>query len=165
MPSSPRVLLNFTRYLKVELQDPTHGARYREVFSALQERLSATPFTRKSADEAIGRGDDSGTSAGSALQGEKEQRTGPLMAIMDSVSKLGSSRRHSEHLPDDNHQWRNLSATTSWDILVAQDSFIAGIMDCKLSHFLLTRVGRLRNLRLCYFLFLPLTLFRSNAES
>ena len=32
-------------YLKVELQDPTHGARYREVFSELQRALSQTSLS------------------------------------------------------------------------------------------------------------------------
>mmetsp|Transcript_52983 Transcript_52983/g.60235 ORF Transcript_52983/g.60235 Transcript_52983/m.60235 type:complete len:105 (+) Transcript_52983:246-560(+) len=31
-------------YLKVELQDPAHGAKYREIFDDFQHILSRTPF-------------------------------------------------------------------------------------------------------------------------
>jgi phosphatidylinositol 3-kinase len=61
-----------TRYLKVELQDPTYGARYAEVFSALEDKLSMTP-------------NDANLS--------HDVRGSALKSLLGSVSKLGASRR------------------------------------------------------------------------
>jgi len=59
-------------YLKVELQDPTYGARYVEVFSALEDKLSTAM-------------------ADSSLSQDSKGKS--LKSILGSVSKLGSSRR------------------------------------------------------------------------
>ena len=60
------------RYLKVELQDPNYGAKYVEVFSALEDKLSAAP-------------------ADSSLIHDSKGKS--LKSLLGSVSKLGSSRR------------------------------------------------------------------------
>jgi len=134
-------------YLKVELQDPTHGARYNEVFSAFRDKLSEAVFTKNSSSEEQKNSSNdrsnahlSSRSSGSGMGGSDERpndyKGGSFMALADSVSKLGSSLRGSkESLSLDRsspHKSHPAQVTTIWDVLVAQDSFISGIMDCQM---------------------------------
>jgi phosphatidylinositol 3-kinase len=110
-------LLLFSRYLKVELQDPTHGVRYREVFSALKARLSDTAFTTSDQHD---RAHDSAST--------------PFKSIVDSVSKLGTPFRGSDGgtAERDRSVKKGAKQLSVWDVLLAQDSFISGIMDIQL---------------------------------
>jgi hypothetical protein len=107
------------RYLKVELQDPTHGARYREVFTALQARLSNTPFV--TSDSQDSHPDDSHASPS-------------FKSIVDSVSKLGTPFRGSDNAATDRDRStkKGMKQKSVWDVLLAQDTFISGIMDIQL---------------------------------
>lgn len=101
-------------YLKVELQNPTYGSRYREVFAALKNKLSSTAFHLTNSYDKKNPDD----SAGAAFK-----------SIVDSVSKLGTSFRQSEKAPFEclSKKFENV-----WDVLVAQDNFITGLLDIQL---------------------------------
>lgn len=108
----------FFRYIKVELDDPTYGARYREVFSALEALLSRTPFSM----------------AGFLETPHAEDTATPFKSIVDSVSKLGSSLRKAEpqsSLDRDRVATNKMSLNerSMWEVLVEQDSFISGVLD------------------------------------
>jgi len=110
----------------VELEDPTYGMRYREVFRALQDRLSKAPFEDACLPSDV-----------QYSNSEKTSRNGKgaaFKSIVDSVSKLASSRKHPEHGTDSGDQTKKgrKRVKTVWDILLAQDRFIAGIMDIQL---------------------------------
>lgn len=102
--------------MKVELEDPTYGARYRDVFSALEARLSSTPFSMDGIQEIHA---DSAT---------------PFKSIVDSVSKLGHSLRKAELTTNDREKTtkKTTRKRSMWDVLVEQDSFITGILDIQL---------------------------------
>ena len=104
------------RYLKVELEDPTYGARYRTVFNALESRLSETSFSFDGLQE---------THADAATPFKS------IKGVVDSVSKLGSSLRKSEATVHDREKVTKKSARkrSMWDVLVEQDAFITGILD------------------------------------
>jgi phosphatidylinositol 3-kinase len=102
-------------YIKVELESPTHGARYREVFSALRSRLSSTYFDMTNV-VTVG-GHDSSTA---------------FKSIVESVSKLGTTFRSSEGQTPDRAYNKSSGRQTIWDVLTAQDSFVSGMMDIQL---------------------------------
>ena len=106
-------LLFSSRYLKVELEDPTYGARYLDVFNALESRLSRTSFSM----------DD--------MQDTHADTATPFKSIVDSVSKLGHSLRKAEIPVSDREK---VAKTTTykrsmWSVLVEQDAFVTGILD------------------------------------
>lgn len=115
----------------MELQDPTHGARYREVFAELQRSLSLTPFvipTRpdpKPSNEVV-------PPSVSISEVGKEALSTPFKTIVSSVSKIGSTLRGADVLPAAPEPARNLTKSV-WDVLSAQDMFISGIMDAQMS--------------------------------
>ena len=88
-------------YLKVELQDPTYGPMYQEVFDSFKARLAAT-------DEPP----------------EMVETTKGFFSLVGSVSSkiTGASRRESDG--SDRNKVRSV-----WDVLVTQDIFITGIME------------------------------------
>lgn len=110
----------------MELEDPTYGARYKEVFHALQESLSKAPF-----EEACQPNDLHGSASDKS---SKSSKSAAFKSIVDSVSKLATSRKHHDHSPDngDRSKKGRKRVKSVWDILVAQDRFIAGIMDIQL---------------------------------
>lgn len=110
---SSYIIAFYFRYLKVELEDPTHGARYRDVFSALKARLTVTPF-----------------SADNLYETHAEDSATPFKSIVDSVSKLGSSLRKAEHAANDRDRSfkSHKKSRSMWDILVEQDDFFSGIL-------------------------------------
>ena len=89
-------------YLKVELDHPTHAARYRAVFEALQARLSTIPFV--------------------APKGSLGEST--FRSIVESVSKIKTSIRGNEGKETGMEGKR-----TVWDVLEDQNAFVSGIMD------------------------------------
>lgn len=119
-------LASFVRYVKVELQDPTYGARYREVFSALKERLSNASF-----DSACAQSSSKDANMGSA-DTTRDSKGASFKSIVDSVSKL--ARKHPDQNVDSGDRTRSKQrrVKTVWDILVQQDRFITGIMDIQL---------------------------------
>jgi Phosphatidylinositol 3- and 4-kinase len=114
--------ISFCRYLKVEIEDPTYGARYREVFNALEARLSETPFSMSSFQEAMG-----------ALSSE-DMASQFTKSIVDSVSKLGSSLRKVElqSASDRVSTKVSMKERSMWEVLVEQDAFITGVLDIQL---------------------------------
>lgn len=119
-------------YLKVELQDPTHGARYREIFTELQDRLSKTLFS--SSPEVKVPLD---SSAAFAVPGDTgvDAIAAPFRSFVDSAKKISSTLRGSETSPKspETSPKKTLSKTV-WDILSEQDLFLSGIMDAQLSY-------------------------------
>lgn len=107
-------------YLKVELQNPAYGARYKDMFTLLEERLSATEFRVQ--PQPIKKVPH----AQSNLDGSSASML-PFKSIVDSVSKLGSSLRHVEGT-----EGRKQHRRTVWEVLVAQDKYITGVMDVQL---------------------------------
>ncbi|KAL7569147.1 hypothetical protein ACA910_016976 [Epithemia clementina (nom. ined.)] len=108
-------------YLKVEKQSPTHGARYHQVFAALEERLSLTEFAPPGVFH-VATQDDIVNSSSRQFR-----------SIVDSVSKIGSSLLHSDNASTSGEaapsSRKPSSKRTVWDVLVAQDKFITGVMD------------------------------------
>lgn len=113
------------RYIKVELEDPTYGARYREVFRAMKDKLSKAPF-----DEACQPSDTSQSRNGKST---KSNKGAAFKSIVDSVSKLATSRKHHENAGEGAaSEYTKRGRKTIWDILIAQDRFIARIIDIQL---------------------------------
>jgi Phosphatidylinositol 3- and 4-kinase len=114
------------RYLKVELEDPTFGARYREVFDALEVRLSQTPFSGSTM-----------RATQPSLSTSGDVTTQFTKSIVDSVSKIGSSLRKVEiqSTPNDSDQVAQAKSSderTMWGVLVEQDKFISGVLEIQL---------------------------------
>lgn len=112
----------FCRYLKVEIEDPTYGARYREVFNALETRLSETPFPMNSFRDAI------------STPSTDDMASQFTKSIVDSVAKLGSSLRKVE-LQNANDRVStkvSIKKRSMWEVLVEQDAFISGVLDIQL---------------------------------
>jgi phosphatidylinositol 3-kinase len=86
-------------YLKVELQDPTHGPRYQEVLDSLQARLAVTDEPPEMMETSKG-----------------------FMSLVGSVSSkiTGTSKQDSAD---------RKKVRSAWDILETQDTFITGIME------------------------------------
>lgn len=120
-------------YLKVELQDLTHGARYREVFAELQNRLSQTSFQHPTPESKSLL--DVSTSSTSSTDTGSEAITAPFKSFVDSAKKIGSTLRGAETSPksQDPSQSNDVSKSL-WDILSEQDLFLSGIMDAQLSY-------------------------------
>jgi Phosphatidylinositol 3- and 4-kinase/Phosphoinositide 3-kinase family, accessory domain (PIK domain) len=114
-------------YLKVELQNPTHGTRYRQVFAALQARLSETEAALPacvSAAFADPHQHHPGDHDSSAAR--------PFKSLVDSVSKLVSDATTPGSTAGGNKEKGRrgrVHARTMWDVLVDQDEFISGVMD------------------------------------
>lgn len=137
MKSSPCFVnqnLSSIRYLKVELQDPTHGARYSELFAQLESVLSQTPFSTSETSEQKSLLDTS-TPTTTSPDGAKEMIPAPFKNIVDSVSKkIGSSLRGTESVASiSDGTPRRKGSKSVWDVLSAQDVFIAGVMDAQRS--------------------------------
>lgn len=98
-------------YLKVELNNPTHGARYQEVFAALEAKLSDTPFVEQGAKE-----------AGESSKSKSSSKS--FKSIVDTVSSKFRSDAGSESSAK-----KKSKSRTMWAVLVAQDEFISGILD------------------------------------
>lgn len=97
-----------TRYLKVELDNPTHGARYREVFEALKAKLSATRFH---------------------LPGRHHSdKLGTAKSFKSIVDKIGTSILGSDSLKETDRASNKADRRTLWDVLIAQDEFISGLL-------------------------------------
>jgi Phosphatidylinositol 3- and 4-kinase len=108
------------RYLKVELDNPTHGSRYREVFASLEAKLSATPFHRPESQ--------SSSSDQSPLSSPKS-----FKSIVGSVSsKIGTFRSDHEKekssLASGRANATGKDSQTMWQVLVSQDQFISGLL-------------------------------------
>lgn len=117
--------------MKVELKDPTHGTRYGEVFSALESRLSDTPF-QAGGMYAEGTNNIGISSSSSGGEGTKESKSS-FKSIVSSVSKLSSSLRGSEHgTGSGDSSVKKNKQRSFWDILVEQDKFISGLMDIQM---------------------------------
>jgi phosphatidylinositol 3-kinase len=139
-------------YLKVELQDPAHGARYREIFAELQQTLSQTPFPS-------GRGSKLQTSTHTAHDRQPQRREiasgtdksrshhdskdshgiTPFNKIVESVSKFGDKLMGTEGSSAEageasTHQASSRNNRSVWDVLSDQDLFISGIMDVQMSY-------------------------------
>jgi Phosphatidylinositol 3- and 4-kinase len=119
-PSNPDPFAQRGRYLKVELENPSHGVRYRDVFVALEARLSSTPYSMNNLAESSPPTTETAT---------------PFKSIVDSVSKLGSSLRKTEAPTGDRERTtakKTSPERTMWQVLVEQDSFISGVLDVQL---------------------------------
>jgi hypothetical protein len=118
----------------VELQDPTHGARYREVFAELQRSLAQTPFSTSSPEAKSESLLDTSGSAASTPERGKDALSTPFKHIVDSVSKkIGSSLRGTETSPTTPDTAPKKGPKSVWDVLCGQDMFVSGVMDAQLS--------------------------------
>ena len=105
----------FHRYLKVELEDQTHGPKYLAVFTSFRETLMKVPYNDAKSDEFKQKTAD-------------EHSHSKFTAVLDSVSKLGVSLTDAATGKLNSSQGGVLSM---WDVLSTQDSFMAGIMECQ----------------------------------
>jgi phosphatidylinositol 3-kinase len=120
-------------YLKVELQDQTHGARYREVFAELQDRLSRASFDRPA--QGTNASVDVTASSTSLAETGPEGIAAPFKSFVDSAKKISSSLRGAELSPKSSDAQHSKKPSKSlWDILSEQDIFLSGIMDAQLSY-------------------------------
>jgi hypothetical protein len=139
-------------YLKVELQDPAHGARYREIFAELQQALSQTPFpmgkgrtSQSTEHHSQGRQsslyDSAVRSSKSIAHSDSKDSHGitPFNKIVESVSRfgdklMGTDGSSAEAIDTSTHQTPITKNRSVWDVLSDQDLFISGIMDVQLSY-------------------------------
>ncbi len=118
-------------YLKVELQDPTHGARYREIFAELQDRLAKTLFSSLSVEVKSGLD----TTVVSSADLGTDTIAAPFKSFVDSAKKISSTLRGTESSPKSPETSPSKKPTKSvWDVLSEQDLFLSGIMDAQLSY-------------------------------
>lgn len=91
--------------MKVELEDPIYGQRYKEVFSALQNKLTRIPFEVNKRHLQNG-----------------QSKFMPLSGVLDSVSKIGTGST------------KKATAVyrTMWNVLASQDQFISEVVKCQL---------------------------------
>ena len=63
-----------------------------------------------------------------------DPKAASFMSIVDSVSKLATSRRHPDQAVEtgDGTHRKQKRVKTVWDMLVSQDRFISGIMDIQI---------------------------------
>lgn len=115
-------------YLKVELQDPTHGARYREIFEELQSSLSRTPFTPPTPET------HSRSDIAPSLEIGADAIAAPFKSIVDSAKKIGSTLRGTEPSQKADSTTPKKSSKSVWDVLSEQDTFLSGIMEAQLSY-------------------------------
>jgi len=122
-------------YLKVELQDPTHGARYREVFAELQERLSRATFGRRPATTNQSLDMNPSSLMASVAETGADTIAAPFKSFVDSAKKISSTLRGTESSSKNVDAQQSTKASKSlWDILSEQDLFLSGIMDAQLSY-------------------------------
>jgi hypothetical protein len=135
-------------YLKVELQNPAHGARYREIFDEFKAVLGRTPFpkflTKPPASNPQHRQSSSSSLASSSLASS----TSLVNKLGESVSKLvgdkllGTDNNDaSEHTAamgrphaKSSNKSSNPKTRSVWDVLADQDKFISGVMDVQKSY-------------------------------
>lgn len=143
-------------YLKVEIQDPAHGARYQEIFAELQHALSQTLFpsnlipasrinvsgmTESSSSQASTEGSTAtkASMSDSSKLADSIASIKPFNKLVESVSKFGDKLMGSEpHTTDSSEiveqNSKSKKGRSVWDVLTDQDSFISGIMDVQLSY-------------------------------
>ena len=151
-------------YLKVELQDPAHGARYREIFEELERVLSRTPYPTSlqhpsassssslllssqsshiTSSNSNKNNHDGGGSAGSSTT--RTSTSSHVNKLVESVSKLGDKLRgmdaSSSSIESETPSGQQSASSSKkmknrsvWDVLSDQDTFISGIMDVQLSY-------------------------------
>lgn len=98
----------------MELSNPTHGARYRNVFHALERKLCNTPFVEPEGRDT-----------------EQSATSKSFKSIVGSVSsKIGTSfRSESGGGERERSSSKKVKSRSMWDILLAQDEFISGVLD------------------------------------
>lgn len=131
----------FYWYLRVELSDPTHGTHYTHVFEALKEKLSNTQTEGSERADTASQSNlaDGGTSSGggvsssSSVQSHSYSVKSALRGMKGMGAKLEKAflhhgQGHDQHSSACGGQRLHPSM---WDVLVAQDRLISGIMDCQ----------------------------------
>jgi hypothetical protein len=144
--SSKNVLLaNYLYwYLKVELQDPAHGARYREIFDEFKAVLGRTPFPKFLTKPLASNPQQRQSSSSSLASSSLASSTSLVNKLGESVSKLvgdkllgtdNNDASEQPHSKSSNKNSNNTKATRSvWDVLADQDKFISGILDVQKSY-------------------------------
>lgn len=131
----------FYWYLRVELSDPTHGTHYTHVFEALKEKLSSTQAEGSGRADTASRSNlaEGGTSSGgvmsssSSVQSHSYSVKSALRGMKGMGAKLEKAFLHNGQGHD---QYSSAGGgqtlhPSMWDVLVAQDRLISGIMDCQ----------------------------------
>lgn len=99
-------------YIKVELESPTHGSRYRDIFNAMKAAFSETPF------------DQSKYIVADKLSAGKKFKK----SLVSSVHKIGTHLRQSS-ASSSKESKNGATFQTVWEVLEAQDSFISGVLE------------------------------------
>ena len=126
-------------YLKVELQDPAHGARYREIFDEFKAVLSRAPYPKFLIQT---QADKSPRNSSSSISSPMSSSTSLVNKLGESVSKLvgdkllGMDNDASESNASTGKSPKKSKPKTRsvWDILADQDKFISGVMDVQMSY-------------------------------
>jgi len=124
-------------YLKVELQDPAHGARYREIFDEFKAVLSRTPYPTFLVKQQAHPQRHSSSSSSSSMV-SMASSTSLVNKLGESVSKLGDKLLGTDtDAPEPTVKSSKLSnpkTRSVVDVLADQDKFISGLMDVQLSY-------------------------------
>lgn len=125
-------------YLKVELQDPAHGARYREVFDEFKAVLSRAPYPKFLTK---GQGGTSPRHSSSSAASSMASSTSLVNKLGESVSKLVNDKllgtdsdSTEQNSPSGKSATKKNKTRSVWDALVEQDNFISGVMDVQMSY-------------------------------
>ena len=143
--SSKNVLLaNYLYwYLKVELQDPAHGARYREIFEEFKAVLGRTPFPKFLIKPPASNPQQRQSSSSSLASSSLASSTSLINKLGESVSKLvgdklqgtdNNDASEQPHSKSSNKKSKPKTTRSVWDVLADQDKFVSGILDVQKSY-------------------------------
>lgn len=103
-------------YLKVELEDSRYGSHYNKVFKAFREKLAKSPSPYLQGAFVKNKTKNESPSI------VQKKQSSPFVSVLESLSK---------YKVVDTKSKLNYRPKSIWDVLVTQDRFISGIMDCQ----------------------------------
>jgi len=140
-------------YLKVELQDAAHGARYREILDEFKAVLSKTPYPTFLATKLppipkrSGHHSPRHSSSSSFGSTSSPKTSSPASSLVnklgESVSKLvgdkilgtdSSDNDSPRRSPKSSKKSDSKPARSVWDVLADQDKFLSGVMEVQMSY-------------------------------
>jgi hypothetical protein len=135
-------------YLKVELQDAAHGARYREIFDEFKAVLSRAPYP-KFLTKPVAQAERHSSSASSASSLSSSPVVSSSTSLLNKLGESVSTLVGDKLLGTDHHNDSSEGSTSArpksskkaaakqksvWDVLADQDKFISGVMDVQMSY-------------------------------
>jgi len=123
-------------YLKVELQDPAHGARYREIFDEFKAVLSRAPYPKFLTKTPTGTLQRHSSSSSLASSTSLVNKLGESVSKLVGDKLLGTDNDSSElnAKAGKSSNKAKSKVRSVWDVLSDQDKFISGVMDVQMSY-------------------------------